>query len=68
MLKMKWTMANDSRLVATWNGRNHSYIAPSYLTAETAGHMAGATTTFAKARTSAQAARVWKWLTGRPTA
>jgi len=52
MLKMKWTMDNGGRLVATWNGRNHSYIAPSYLTAETADHTASARASFAKARTS----------------
>ena len=65
MLNMKWTMDNDGRLVAAWNGRNQSYVAPSYLTAETAVHTAGSPMTSAKGRPWAWAGRVWNWLTAR---
>ena len=65
MLKMKWTMDNEGRLVATWNGRNQTYVAPSYLTAETADHTAGSAMTSVQTQPRARVARVWNWLTER---
>lgn len=63
MMIMKWKTDNEGRLVATWNGRNQTYVVPSYLSAETADHTAGSAMTSAKTRPRARAAQVWNWLT-----
>jgi len=65
MLIMKWNMDKDGRLVASWTGRNQGHAAPSYLTAETADHIAGSAMTSVRTPLRAQAARVWHWLTER---
>jgi len=65
MLKMKWTMDNDGRLVAAWTGRNRNNVAPSYLTAETADHTAGSAMPGFEIRPRAHAVPVSGWLTER---
>ena len=65
MLTMKWMTDNEGRLEATWNERNQSYVAPSYQTAETADHTAGAALTSVNTRPRARAAQVWNWLRER---
>ena len=65
MLIIKWMTDKEGRLVATWNGRNQSCVAPSYLTAETADHTAGSAATSFQTRPRARAAGVWNWLTER---
>ena len=65
MLKMKWTIGDEGRPVATWNGHNQCYAAPSYLSAETADHTAGSALTSVKTQLRARAARAWSWLTER---
>jgi hypothetical protein len=65
MVMMKWKTDNEGRLVATWHAGNQRYAAPSYLTTETADHIAGLAMTSVRTRPWAWAARGWNWLTER---
>ena len=65
MMIMKWKTDNEGRLVATWNGRNQTYMTPSYPTAETADHRAGSAMTSVRTRPRARTGRIWNWLTER---